>query len=314
MIKDYKCKVWFVGVCMIVVQSLVILVFYLFMLLISCFGGQDLFDIFFWMVVIFGVIFLVVVFIVVLMIWECFYGMCEQVVMLQIYGGVSFKVVFNLLVKIFGDLFLMLKICVFCQYLFIYLGGYLLQDIFNSVFFFFVVMVLMGVIFVILQLMMVMYVVQLVFVMVVIQIVICIGFVLVYCFVLGLFGVVLLFYFGFYLVWFVGFVEGFMVFGFNLFVVLDLMCLGFDLGLMFWIFVFIVLVGLGWGMLNFVFWLVYNYLFDVDEVVIGQCCEGIFVGVMMLVCKFVMSVVMMVSGWIIDLGGYVKVYLGEVVV
>lgn len=314
MTKDYKRKARFAGARMIVAQSSAILASYLPTLLISRFGGQDSPDTFFWMAAIFGVIFSVVVLIVVLTTWERPYGTREQAVMSQTYGGVSLKAALKLPVKIFGDLLSTLKIRAFRQHLSIYLGGYLSQDIFNSAFPFFVATVLMGATLAISQLMTVMYVAQLLSVMVAIQIVIRTGPVLAYRLASGLFGAALLLYLGFYLARPAGFAEGFTALGPNLFAALDPTRPGFDLGLAFWIFVPIVLAGLGRGTLNFVPWSVYNYLPDVDEAVTGQRREGIFAGVMTLVRKLAMSAATMASGWIIELGGYVKAHPGEVVV
>jgi len=53
-------------------------------------------------------------------------------------------------------------------------------------------------------------------------------------------------------------------------------------------------------------WSVYNYLPDVDEAVTGQRREGIFAGVMTLVRKVAQSIAIVLTGWIIDLGGYVS--------
>ena len=76
--------------------------------------------------------------------------------------------------------------------------------------------------------------------------------------------------------------------------------------LIFWLFVPILLAGLGRGTLNFVPWSVYNYLPDVDEAVTAQRREGIFAGVMTLVRKLAQSAAIICTGWIIDLGGYVS--------
>ncbi|KQY88971.1 MULTISPECIES: MFS transporter [Roseateles] len=314
MTKDYKAKAKFAGARMIVAQSSAILASYLPTLLISQFGGKDSPDTFFWMAAIFGCIFSVVVTIVVLTTWERPYGTREQAVMSQTYGGFNLKAALLIPVKMFRDLFSTLKIRAFRQHLSIYLGGYLSQDIFNSAFAFFVATVLMGATLVISQLMTVMYVAQLISVMVAIQIVIRTGPVLAYRLAGSLFAAALLLYLGFYLARPEGFAESFNALGTNLFGALNPASPGFSLSLVFWIFVPIVLAGLGRGTLNFVPWSVYNYLPDVDEAVTGQRREGIFAGVMTLVRKLAQSAAIMASGWIIDLGGYVKTKPGEVVV
>jgi oligogalacturonide transporter len=314
MTKDYKEKAKFAGARMIVAQSSAILASYLPTLLINQFGGKDSPDTFFWMAAIFGGIFSLVVTIVVLTSWERPYGPRELAVLSQTYGGVSLKAVLNIPVKMFRDLFSTLKIRAFRQHLSIYLGGYLSQDIFNSAFAFFVATVLMGATLVISQLMTVMYVAQLISVMVAIQIVIRTGPVLAYRLAGSLFGVALLLYLAFYLVRPEGFAASFNALGTNLFGALNPAGEHFSLSLVFWLFVPIVLAGLGRGTLNFVPWSVYNYLPDVDEAVTGQRREGIFAGVMTLVRKLAQSAAIMASGWIIDLGGYIKTKPGEVVV
>ncbi|MCE4537689.1 MFS transporter [Pelomonas sp. P7] len=306
MTKDYKAKARFAGARMIVAQSSAILASYLPTLLISRFGGKDSPDTFFWMAAIFGVIFSVVVTLVVLTTWERPYGTREQAVMSQTYGGVALSAVLMIPVKMFRDLFSTLKIRAFRQHLAIYLGGYLSQDIFNTAFPIFVATVLMGATLVISQLMTVMYVAQLVSVMVAIQIVIRTGPVLAYRLAVALFGAALLLYLGFYLVRPQGFEQGFKALGPNLFAALDPTRPGFSLGLAGWLFLPIVLAGLGRGTLNFVPWSVYNYLPDIDEAVTGQRREGIFAGVMTLVRKMAQSAAIVASGWIIDLGGYVS--------
>jgi oligogalacturonide transporter len=314
MTKDYKEKAKFAGARMIVAQSSAILASYLPTLLINQFGGKDSPDTFFWMAAIFGGIFSLVVTIVVLTSWERPYGPRELAVLSQTYGGVSLKAVLNIPVKMFRDLFSTLKIRAFRQHLSIYLGGYLSQDIFNSAFAFFVATVLMGATLVISQLMTVMYVAQLISVMVAIQIVIRTGPVLAYRLAGSLFGAALLLYLAFYLVRPEGFAASFNALGTNLFGALNPAGEHFSLSLVFWLFVPIVLAGLGRGTLNFVPWSVYNYLPDVDEAVTGQRREGIFAGVMTLVRKLAQSAAIMASGWIIDLGGYIKTKPGEVVV
>ncbi len=314
MTKDYKEKAKFAGARMIVAQSSAILASYLPTLLINQFGGKDSPDTFFWMAAIFGVIFSVVVLIVVLTSWERPYGTREQALMSQTFGGFKLRTALMIPVNMFRDLFSTLKIRAFRQHLSIYLGGYLSQDIFNSAFAFFVATVLMGATLVISQLMTVMYVAQLISVMVAIQIVIRTGPVLAYRLAGSLFGAALLLYLAFYLIKPEGFAASFQALGTNLFGALNPAGDSFSLSLVFWLFVPIVLAGLGRGTLNFVPWSVYNYLPDVDEAVTGQRREGIFAGVMTLVRKLAQSAAIMASGWIIDWGGYIKTKPGEVVV
>ncbi|MCE4552986.1 MFS transporter [Roseateles cellulosilyticus] len=314
MTKDYKRKARFAGARMIIAQGSAILASYLPTLLINQFGGKDSPDTFFWMAAIFGVAFSVVVTLVVLTTWERPYGTREQAIMSQTFGGVKLEAVLMIPVKMFRDLFSTLKIRAFRQHLAIYLGGYLSQDIFNSAFAFFVATVLMGATLAISQLMTVMYVAQLVSVMLAIQIVIRTGPVLAYRLAAALFGAALLLYLVFYVARPAGFADGFKALGTNIFDALNPSLPGFSASLAFWLFVPIMLAGLGRGTLNFVPWSVYNYLPDVDEAVTGERREGIFAGVMTLVRKLAQSGAIMASGWIIDVGGYIRTKPGEVVV
>jgi len=316
MTKDYKAKAKFAGARMIVAQSSAILASYLPTLLISRFGGKDSPDTFFWMAAIFGCIFSIVVTIVVLTTWERPYGTREQTVLSQTFGGFNLRAALAIPAKMFRDLFSTLKIRAFRQHLSIYLGGYLSQDIFNTAFPIFVATVLMGATLVISQLMTVMYVAQLISVMVAIQIVIRTGPVLAYRIAISMFGAALLLYLGFFLTRPEGFQAGFNALGANLFTALDPSRDSFSPALIFWLFLPIVLAGLGRGTLNFVPWSVYNYLPDIDEAVTGQRREGIFAGVMTLVRKVAQSVAIIATGWIIDLGGYIspKTRPGEVIV
>ena len=52
-----------------------------------------------------------------------------------------------------------------------------------------------------------------------------------------------------------------------------------------WIYVPLIIAGLGRGGLNYIPWNVYNYMADVDEIVTGRRREGAFAGVMTFVRK-----------------------------
>ncbi|MCV2367230.1 MFS transporter [Roseateles oligotrophus] len=311
MSKEYKVKAKFAGARMIVAQSSAILASYLPTLLINNFGGKDSPETFFWMAAIFGLIFSAVVMIVLLTSWERPYAESERGVQSQVFKS---NVMWMIPVKMFVDLFSTLKIRAFRQHLSLYLGGYISQDIFSTAFPIFVATVLMGSTLVISQLMTTMYIAQLISVMVAINIVIRTGPVLAYRVAIGFFSAALLVYLAFYLLRPTGFDTGLQALGSNIFS-------GFGPGaaepvLLFWLFVPIILAGLGRGTLNFVPWSVYNYLPDIDEAVTGERREGIFAGVMTLVRKLAQSLAIMATGWIIGWGGYVspKSRPGEVIV
>jgi oligogalacturonide transporter len=282
MSKDYKEKAKFAGARMIVAQSSAILASYLPTLLINRFGGKDSPDTFFYMAAIFGGLFSVMVLIVVLTSWERPYTPAEHALRSQASGGITLHYVLRLPAKIFGDLFSTLKIRAFRQHLSIYLGAYISQDIFNTAFPIFIATVLMGATLVISQLMTAMYVAQLISVMIAIRIVIRTGPTIAYRIASGFFSTALLLYAYVYFARPSGNSQ------------------------ILWLFLPIVLAGLGRGTLNFVPWSVYNYLPDIDEAVTGQRREGIFAGVMTLVRKVAQSLAIIATGWIMHLGGYVS--------
>ncbi|MFH7044959.1 MFS transporter [Paucibacter sp. JuS9] len=315
MSRDYAEKAKFAGARMIVAQSSAILASYLPTLLISQFGGKDSPDTFFWMAAIFGVIFSIVVTIVVLTTWERPYGPKELVALSQTFKGPSLKTALNMPVKMFADLFSTLKIRAFRQHLSLYLGGYLSQDIFNTAFPIFVATVLAGATLVISQLMTTMYVAQLISVMVAINIVIRTGPLLAYRIAISFFGAALALYLAFFLMQPAGFGASMQGLSGNIFSAFNPSAPSFSASLVFWLFTPIILAGLGRGTLNFVPWSVYNYLPDIDEAVTGERREGIFAGVMTLVRKVAQSGAIILSGWIIDMGGYIspKAHPGRVI-
>jgi oligogalacturonide transporter len=190
----------------------------------------------------------------------------------------------------FRDLASTLHIRAFRQNLAIYLGGYLSQDIFSTAFPIFIAMLIgsRAATTTIAQLTAVMYLAQLFSVMVAIRVVIKVGPVFAY-FVAVLF-----------------FIAGTLLYG-----VLYLQHgPGAGMPSLLWLWVPIVLAGLGRGTLNFVPWSVYNYLPDIDEAVTGQRREGVFAGVMTLVRKLAQSIAIIATGWLIGAGGYVSPKIG----
>ncbi|MBI3368787.1 MAG: MFS transporter [Burkholderiales bacterium] len=303
MSKDYAEKARFAGARMIVAQSSAILASYLPTLLINRFGGKDSAATFLLMAAIFGGLFSLVVLIVVLTTWERPYSADEQRVQPQ---PLDLGEALAIPARMFRDLASTLRIRPFRQHLALYLGGYLSQDIFNTAFPIFVATVMGGATLVISQLMTAMYVAQLLSVMVAIRIVIRTGPVLAYRGAIACFIAALLLYAGFYLLRPAGFDAGLRQLDGSVFSALNPGTTAFSPALAFWLFVPIALAGLGRGTLNFVPWSVYNYLPDIDEAVTGQRREGIFAGVMTLVRKLAQSIAIVVTGWLIDLGGYVS--------
>ncbi|MFT3996360.1 MAG: MFS transporter [Asticcacaulis sp.] len=299
MTKDYKEKAKFAGARMIIAQSSAILASYLPTLIIQHFGGKDSPSTFFIMAAIFGVLFSIVVLIVVFTSWERPYTEEEKLIQPE---PLNASAMLMIPVNMFRDLFSTLRIKAFRQHLSIYLGGYLSQDVFNTALPFFVATVLMGATLIISQLMTVMYFAQLISVMIAINVVIRTGPVLAYRVAICFFMAALALYFGFYLLAPAGFSQNLNAVSGNIF---ESFGQG-NFGLVFWLFVPIVLAGLGRGTLNFVPWSVYNYLPDVDEAVTGQRREGIFAGVMTLVRKFAQSGAIVLTTTLIGMGGYVS--------
>jgi oligogalacturonide transporter len=158
----------------------------------------------------------------------------------------------------------------------------------------------MGATLVISQLMTTMYVAQLISVMIAINVVIRTGPTVAYRLAISCVGAALLLFLAFYLIKPAGFAEGLTALGGNLFGG------GASPPVLFWLFVPIILAGLGRGTLNFVPWSVYNYLPDVDEAVTGQRREGIFAGVMTFVRKIAQSGAIVVTTSLIGMGGFVS--------
>ncbi|WP_184718786.1 MFS transporter [Caulobacter sp.] len=308
MTKKYEEKAKFAGARMMVAQSSAILASYLPTLIINNFGGKDSPNTFLIMAAIFGVLFSLVVTLVVFLSWERPYTEDEKLIQPE---PMDWNKAAMIPVNMFRDLFSTLKIKAFRQHLSLYLGGYISQDIFNTAFPLFVATVMMGATLVISQLMTTMYVAQLISVMVAVNVVIRTGPVVAYRIAISFFGAALALYLAFYLTKPAGFAEGLSALGGNL------LGGGASPFLLFWLFVPIILAGLGRGTLNFVPWSVYNYLPDVDEAVTGQRREGIFAGVMTLTRKVAQSGAIVLTTSLIGLGGFVaadKAHPGAVIV
>ncbi|UDF03347.1 MFS transporter [Asticcacaulis sp. AND118] len=306
MTKDYKEKAKFAGARMIIAQSSAIAASALPAILINLLGGKDSPHTFFIMAAIFGVLFSLVVILVVIFSWERPYTEDEKLIQPQPFNAAAALMI---PVNMFRDLFSTLKLRAFRQHLSIYLGGYLSQDIFNTAFPIFVATVLAaGTVFtknetttLISGMMTLMYIAQLVSVIVAIQVVIKTGPTLAYRIAISFVIAALILFLAFYFTAPAGFASGLNGINGDLFAAFSQS----SLGLIFWLFVPIILAGLGRGTLNFVPWSVYNYLPDIDEAVTGQRREGIFAGVMTLVRKVAQSGAIVVTGWVINQGGYV---------
>ena len=303
MTKDYKEKAKFAGARMMIAQTSAILASYLPTLIINHFGGKDSSGTFLVMAAIFGGLFSLVVLLVVLFTWERPYTEAEKLIQPE---PMDWAKALMIPVNMFRDLFSTLRIKAFRQHLSLYLGGYISQDIFNTAFPLFVATVMMGATLVISQLMTTMYVAQLISVMIAINVVIRTGPTAAYRMAIGFVSAALLLFLAFYLVQPAGFAAGLTGLGGNIFSAVLPTSAGFNPVVLFWLFVPIILAGLGRGTLNFVPWSVYNYLPDVDEAVTGLRREGIFAGVMTFVRKIAQSGAILVTTSLIGLGGFVS--------
>lgn len=286
MTRDYKEKARFAGARILTGQASAILASYLPILIIDAFGGRDSAQTFLIMGVIFGAIFSLVVLLVVCFSWERPYTEDEKAMAAAPFSA---RAALRIPIDMFRDLFSTLRIRAFRQHLSIYLGGYISQDIFNTAFPIFVATVMLGATVMISQMMTAMYAAQLVSVMIAIHLVIRIGPAVAYRIAIAFFGAALLVLLAFYLAR----------------PTIDAANL-LSPATALWLVVPILLAGLGRGTLNFLPWSVYNYLPDVDEAVTGRRREGVFAGVMTLVRKVAQSGAIIVTGWIIDAGGYVS--------
>lgn len=299
MTPDYKAKAKFAGARMLVAQASAVLASFLPTLIINWLGGKDAPETFLIMAAIFGVIFSAVVLLVVIFTWERPYTAEELAIKPEpMSAGKALMIPYNM----FRDLFSTLRLRAFRQHLSIYLGGYISQDVFNTAFPIFIVTVMMGATLVISQLMTVMYLFQFISVMAAISLVMRFGPVTAYRLAISCVIAACLLFLAFYLVRPEGFTPALKAVETNL---IGAVFSGSLSGtVVFWLFVPLILAGLGRGTLNFVPWSVYNYLPDIDEAVTGKRREGIFAGVMTLVRKLTQSLALTVTGFVIQAGGY----------
>lgn len=180
--------------------------------------------------------------------------------------------------RLYTELASTLRIRIFRQHLGMYLGGYIAQDVFNAVFTWYVVFVLMQSAQIASSLMGTMAVMQFIAVMAMIPLCIRLGPAPAYRMVVVLFGLSALSYAG---LWYTGMNDNF---------ALLVLISG--------------LAGLGRGGINYVPWNTYTYIADVDEVITGQRREGIFAGIMTLTRKASQAGAVMFVGIVLQLAGF----------
>lgn len=172
------------------------------------------------------------------------------------------------------------RIRIFRQHLGMYLGGYIAQDVFNAVFTYYVVFVLMQSPTLASDLMGTMAILQFIAVMAMIPLCIRFGQAPSYRVVVVLFGLSALSY---SVLYYSGMSDNY---------TLLLLISG--------------IAGLGRGGINYIPWNIYTYIADVDEVVTGQRREGIFAGIMTLTRKASQAGAVMLVGIVMQMSGFVS--------
>jgi len=274
---DYKVKAKFAGARILCGQIAAILAGVLPGRIIEAFGKNSA-QTFFWLGVIFSVIFMFVALMVYLFSWERTPSRAENLALAD--AQASRASLSDNMQRLYSDLWSTLKIRAFRLHLGMYLGGYISQDIFNAVFTYFVVFAVSGTVVVASNLLGGMAFAQLVAVALFIPM--CLKFhpapsyrVAVSLYALGVLG----------------------------FVALYLLVPGEAVA---WLFVPVIVAGLGRGGLNYIPWNTYNYMADVDEIVTGRRREGAFAGVMTFVRKTTQAAAVMLVGLILQMGGFVS--------
>lgn len=173
-----------------------------------------------------------------------------------------------------------LRVKIFRQHLGMYLGGYIAQDVFNAVFTYYVVFVLMQSASMASSLMGTMAILQFIAVIGMIPLCIKYGPAPSYRLVVTLFGLSSISY---AVLYYAGLSDVF-----SLLLLVS------------------ALAGLGRGGINYVPWNIYTYIADVDEVITGQRREGIFAGIMTLTRKASQAGAVMLVGIVMQLSGFVS--------
>jgi oligogalacturonide transporter len=271
---DYKVKAKFAGARILCGQVAAILAGVLPGRIIESFGKNSA-ETFFYLGLIFAVIFMFVALVVFLFSWERPREEIESVTPTE--GDTS---PLQGLKRLYSDLWATMKIRAFRLHLGMYLGGYISQDIFNSVFTYFVVFALGSTVVVASNLMGTMAFAQLIAVALFIPM--CLRYhpapsyrVAVSLFAAGVLGFIALYRIA-------------------------------PAQAAYWIYLPVIVAGLGRGGLNYIPWNIYNYMADVDEIVTGRRREGAFAGVMTFIRKTTQAAAVMSVGLILQAGGFVS--------
>ncbi|MFR3778227.1 MAG: MFS transporter [Enterobacter sp.] len=182
--------------------------------------------------------------------------------------------------RLFVELSSTLRIKIFRQHLGMYLGGYIAQDVFNAVFTYYVVFVLMQEASMASNLLGTMAIFQFLAVIGMIPLCIRFGPAPSYRMVVVLFGLASLSY---AVLYYAGLSDVYAL-----------------------LLLISAVAGLGRGGINYVPWNTYTYIADVDEVITGQRREGIFAGIMTLTRKASQAGAVMLVGIVMQMSGFVS--------
>jgi oligogalacturonide transporter len=271
---DYKVKAKFAGARILCGQISAILAGVLPGRIIESFGKSSA-ETFFYLGLIFAVIFMFVALMVFLFSWERAREEIESIARAQ-----AAPSPWRGLQRLYSDLWATMRIRAFRLHLGMYLGGYISQDIFNAVFTYFIVFALAGTVVMASNLMGAMAFAQLAAVAIFIPLCMHYHPAPSYRIAVSLFAIGVLSFLALYR--FAPAQAGY------------------------WIYLPVLIAGLGRGGLNYIPWNVYNYMADVDEIVTGRRREGAFAGVMTFVRKTTQAAAVMSVGFVLQAGGFVS--------
>ncbi|WP_300112567.1 MFS transporter [Sphingobium sp.] len=277
MSSDYRTKAKFAGSRILFGQASAILAGFLPLWLIEALG-RDSADTFFYMGIIFAILFMATAGLLYAFSWER--HLPAEAAAAARAGPRTAGGPGQALKALYRNLFSTMRIRAFRLHLGMYLGGYISQDIFNAAFTFFVIFALAGSTAIASGLLGTMYIVQFVAVIIAINLALRAS------------------PSRAYQVAAVDFAVGALA-------LVGLWLLGVPATSP-WIWLPIILSGLGRGALNYIPWATYNYMADVDEIVTGQRREGSFAGVMTFVRKATQAAAVAGVGFIMQAGGFVS--------
>ncbi|MCV9878533.1 MFS transporter [Brenneria izbisi] len=278
MTDDFKQKTKFSGARIALAQLSAILAAFLPGILLGYFGKDNAVS-FFYSSLVFSIICAAVLTLVYLFTWERPRDQMSEASRRAEKERQSLSLV-DSLKRLNVELLSTLRIRIFRQHLGMYLGGYIAQDVFNAVFTYYVVFVLMQSPTVASNLMGTMAILQFIAVIGMIPLCIRFGPAPSYRLVVCLFGLSAISY---SLLWYSNLHDAF-----SLLLLIS------------------ALAGLGRGGINYVPWNTYTYIADVDEVITAQRREGIFAGIMTLTRKASQAGAVMLVGVVLQLSGFVS--------